>query len=206
MTTLNIGIASYGQMKARTLALARGERQVGKEEPKVWFTSIESLAKILSERNRELLLLIAREGPDSLTRLAELTGREKSNLSRTLKTMSGYGLIELERGERGTIIPQVPYDQLTHEEGENESAPARPPRTASSVGCDCKTPNGVERVQSFPAHRDRRKRWPHKGSEPSRRLSETTGPPFHPRSVLSFASEGNRLHDRTEQRGVVHHT
>ena len=67
MTTLNIGIASYDQMKTRTLAIARGERKVGKEEPKVWFTSIESLAKILSERNRELLLIIAREGPDSLT-------------------------------------------------------------------------------------------------------------------------------------------
>lgn len=139
MTTLNIGIASYDQMKTRTLAIARGELKVGKEEPKVWFTSIESLAKILSERNRELLLLIAREGLDSLTRLAELTGREKSNLSRTLKTMSGYGLIELERGVRGAIIPQVPYDQLiiniqlTHVEGENESAPTRPPRTASSV-------------------------------------------------------------------------
>lgn len=139
MTTLNIGIASYDQMKTRTLAIARGERKVGKDEPKVWFTSIESLAKILSERNRELLLLIAREGPDSLTRLAELTGREKSNLSRTLKTMSGYGLIELERGERGTIVPQVPYDQLniniqlTHTGGESESAPARSPRTASSV-------------------------------------------------------------------------
>ncbi len=76
-------------MNMRTLAIMRGERKVGKEEPKVWFTSVESLAKILSERSRELLLLIAREGPDSLNRLAELTGCEQSNLSRTLKTMSG---------------------------------------------------------------------------------------------------------------------
>lgn len=112
MTSLKIGIASYDQIKAHTMAIVRGERKVAKDDPKVWFNSIESLAKILSERNRQLLSIIAQEGPDSLTRLAELTGREKSNLSRTLKTMSSYGLIRLVKGERGTIIPQVPYDQL----------------------------------------------------------------------------------------------
>ena len=113
MTSLKIGIASYDQIKARTMAIARGERKVAKDEPKIWFASIESLAKILSERNRKLLALIACEGPDSLSKLAELTGREKSNLSRTLKTMSSYGLIKLVKGERGTIVPKVPYDQLS---------------------------------------------------------------------------------------------
>ena len=42
-----------------------------------WFTSIESFAKVLSARNRELLALIAREKPDSLTELAEPAGRNK---------------------------------------------------------------------------------------------------------------------------------
>ncbi len=112
MTTLKVGIASYEQMKARTMAIARGEHAITKDEPTVWFTSIESFAKILSERNRELLALILEETPDSLTRLAELAGRSKSNLSRTLKTMSQYGLVELSEGERGTVIPQVSYDRL----------------------------------------------------------------------------------------------
>ena len=35
-----------------------------------------------------------------------------SNLSRTLKTMSGYGLVELKRGQRRTVVPRVPYDQV----------------------------------------------------------------------------------------------
>ena len=112
MKTLKIGIADYGRMKARTLEIARGEYGPTKGEPTVWFTSIESFAKVLSERNRELLALIAREQPDSLTRLAALTGRSRSNLSRTLKTMSRYGLVELEKGRRGKLIPQVPYDQV----------------------------------------------------------------------------------------------
>lgn len=41
-----------------------------------------------------------------------MTGKAKSNLSRTLKTMKGYGLVRLERGERGRIVPKVTYDRV----------------------------------------------------------------------------------------------
>ncbi|MDE0096146.1 MAG: helix-turn-helix domain-containing protein [Gammaproteobacteria bacterium] len=110
MKTLKIGIAEYDRMKARTMAIARGEYKPARGEPKVWFTSVESFAKVLSQRNRELLALIARERPDSITELAEMSGRNKSNLSRTLKTMARYGLVELERGRRGSLAPRTPFD------------------------------------------------------------------------------------------------
>ena len=67
----------------------------------------------VSQRNRELLTLIAREQATSLTELAELSGRKKSNLSRTLKAMSQYGFVELQEGRRGTLVPRVPYDQVS---------------------------------------------------------------------------------------------
>ena len=95
--TLRVGIASYEQMKARTLAVARGKR-ARKDDPKIWFTSMESFAKVLSDRNRALLALIAETQPDSLAELSELSGRAKSNLSRTLKTMERYGLVQLQQG------------------------------------------------------------------------------------------------------------
>ena len=41
------------------MAIARGERRVAAGEPKVWFTSTESFAKVLSAGNRELLRIIA---------------------------------------------------------------------------------------------------------------------------------------------------
>lgn len=113
MKTLKIGIADYDRMKARTMAIARGKYKPARGEPAVWFTSIESFAKVLSGRNRELLAMIAREKPDSLTELAEISGRDKSNLSRTLKTMSRYGLVELKQGNRGTLVPRVPYDRVS---------------------------------------------------------------------------------------------
>jgi predicted transcriptional regulator len=112
MTTLKVGIASYDEMKARTLRIARGEQRVARDAPKVWFTSTESFAKLLSANNRELLRVIDEHAPGSLEELAQMTGRAKSNLSRTLKTMEGYGIIRLERGERGRVKPRVVADRV----------------------------------------------------------------------------------------------
>src|SRR5664279_1081735 len=113
MRTLRVGIASYEQMKARTLAIARGEYRPAADEPKVWFRSAESFARVLSDRNRALLGIIAESTPESLARLAELTGRQKSNLSRTLKTMERYGFVQLSRRARGSMIPRVPYQRIS---------------------------------------------------------------------------------------------
>lgn len=112
MKTLKVGIVSFDDMKARTMAIARGERKPRRGEPKVWFTSLESFAKVLSDHNRALLELIAEEKPESLAELAKLSGRAKSNLSRTLRTLEQYGLVHLERGYKGRIAPRVPYSDI----------------------------------------------------------------------------------------------
>ena len=113
MTTLKVGIASYEDFKERTMSIARGDFKPAADEPKVWFTSMESFAKILSDRNRELLAVIAELNPGSLTELAEKTGRAKSNLSRTLKTMERYGLVRFEQGEGRAQAPRVVYSDIT---------------------------------------------------------------------------------------------
>jgi predicted transcriptional regulator len=112
MMTLRVGIAPYEEMKARSLAIARGEVRPLPDEPKVWFTSTESFAKVLSASNRALLAEIAAQAPVSLTELAERTGRQKSNLSRTLRTMARYGFVTLRRDARGRIVPEVSYDAI----------------------------------------------------------------------------------------------
>jgi predicted transcriptional regulator len=109
---LRIGIASREQMKARTVAIARGELRPGPNDPKIWFTSLESLAQVLSSKNKLLLEIIRRVRPASLKELAELSGRKEGNLSRTLHTMARYRLVTLNRSERGTIVPSVPYDRV----------------------------------------------------------------------------------------------
>lgn len=117
MTVLRIGIATAEQYKARSLAIARGELKPAADDPKVWFTSIESVAKVLSERNRELLAVIAAERPESLQALADRTGRAKSNLSRTLKTMERYGLVRLERRGSRSIAPRATADRVSVDVG-----------------------------------------------------------------------------------------
>jgi predicted transcriptional regulator len=70
-------------------------------------------------------MVIATSAPASLSDLASLTGRKKSNLSRTLKTMQRYGFVTLERGPRGSMIPKVPYERVSL------SLPLAPPREAA---------------------------------------------------------------------------
>ena len=109
MKTLKIGIMSFADMQAYTIAIAKGKHKPKRGEPKVWFTSVESFARVLSERNRELLFLISAEKPRSLQELENISGRKVASLSRTLKTMEQYGIVSLKKGKQGRIKPSVEY-------------------------------------------------------------------------------------------------
>ncbi len=86
-----------GIRRADALATA-----VGKYVPTVWFPSMATMAAVLSEDNRAMLRLIHLRKPKSLTELAELTGRQVPNLSRTLRMMESYGLVAIEKNARET--------------------------------------------------------------------------------------------------------
>lgn len=115
MKTLQVGIADYEEIKARTMRIARGDEKPAPDDPKVWFTSTESFAQILSSGNRELLRVIDEQSPGSLEDLSRITGRAKSSLSRTLKTMANYGLVRMDPGEGQKVVPTVLYDRVTLE-------------------------------------------------------------------------------------------
>ncbi len=101
-----IGIMPQDQIRERVLAIARGDHKPEPNEPRIWFTSMKSLAEVLSDDNRALLRTIATTEPDSISALAQATGRKPGNLSRTLKTMSNYGIVDLKR-ERNAVRPIV---------------------------------------------------------------------------------------------------
>ena len=90
------------------LAIARGEFKPRSNDPKIWFTSMKSLAEVLSDDNRALLKIIRDTKPVSVSvsSLAAATGRKPGNLSRTLKTMSNYGIVEMRR-EKKQVRPIV---------------------------------------------------------------------------------------------------
>ncbi len=101
MKVVRIGIAPQARMiRERMLAIARGELKPKASDPKIWFTSMRSLSQVLSDENRALLEVIRTAKPESISELADLTGRKQGNLSRTLQTMSRYAA-----GRRRRALP-----------------------------------------------------------------------------------------------------
>lgn len=110
---IKIGIMSAEEFKKRTIAIAKGSYKPQRDEPKIWFNSIKSLASLLSEENQELLKLIIDTQPQSIKELEAPTGRKANNLLRTLRTMENYGFVKLIEGKKGKgrapLIPKVMY-------------------------------------------------------------------------------------------------
>lgn len=59
-TVLKVGIATVPEQRARFLAIAAGRRARGGDEPNVWFPSVASMARVLSDEN----MAHGRFGPD----------------------------------------------------------------------------------------------------------------------------------------------
>jgi len=122
--TMKVGIVSKGEYIKRTIAIAKGVYEPKKNEPKIWFESIKSMAQILSSENQELLEIIVTRQPQSLTELEEISHRSKSNLSRTLKTLEKYGVVKLKK-LNGCTVPEVKATDFKVEFGLNLSHPLK---------------------------------------------------------------------------------
>jgi len=106
MKTLRIGIAPASYVKKRMIDIARGSKPLP-GEPRVWVSSLDSLAKVLTEKNMLLLEMIRNDQPQSLTELARMSDRAVSNLSRTLHSMEKLGLVEFAERPNGRKVPTV---------------------------------------------------------------------------------------------------
>lgn len=77
----------------------------------IWFDSLKSVANVLSKENQQLLKVIAEQEPQSVTELAALTGRAVSNVSRTLKTLGKYNLVEMQ-STKSMLSPKVIHQEF----------------------------------------------------------------------------------------------
>ncbi len=112
MKQVKVGIMPLKDFQAYTKAIVTGKHKRKRGEPKIWFSSMASLAQVLSDQNRELLSLIAEQKPESISELARLSDRSQPNLTRTLKKMESYGLVKMKPGARGSKQPFVPYSDI----------------------------------------------------------------------------------------------
>jgi len=97
MKTIKIGVMPENKFQQYMLDIAAGRTIPKRGSPKIWFHSMKSLAEVLSDNNRALLKIIADEEPQTIKELAKISGRQPSNLSRTLKTFEHYGFITIEK-------------------------------------------------------------------------------------------------------------
>lgn len=111
MKSVKIGIMSQKAIRERTIAIAGGNYKPSQQEPKIWFPSIRSLAEVLSDENQVLLQIISQQKPNSIKELADITGRQPSNLSRTLKTLAAYGFVKLQKFKK-TVQPVTLFTQF----------------------------------------------------------------------------------------------
>jgi predicted transcriptional regulator len=94
------------------LDITKGARRPRPDEPRVWFTSWEALARVFSKQNMMLIEILRHAEPESVTELAKIVGREKTNVLRSLKTLKQFEIVDFEEGERGRKAPRLNYDDF----------------------------------------------------------------------------------------------
>jgi predicted transcriptional regulator len=112
---LRIGIAPRKHIHKRMLDIAKGVTRKHPNEPRVWFTSYEALARVLSKQNMLLIEMIRDAEPASVTELAKKVQRDKTNVLRSLKVLEGYEIVDFEEGKGGRRAPRLNYDAFVVE-------------------------------------------------------------------------------------------
>lgn len=125
--TIKIGIMPMKEQQQYMLDVLSGKREKIKDEPKIWFSSMESMCQILSTPNLMLLSTILECEPESLAELSDLTGRARSNLSRTIKSMEKVGLVSIEKvkgkhkpvlnADKLNLSIEIPYHEICQSDG-----------------------------------------------------------------------------------------
>ena len=75
---LRIGVSSKEAIRKRTIDIASGVLKPSEHDPKVWITTTQALAQLLSPENIGLLKIIQETHPASVSELARTTGVSKA--------------------------------------------------------------------------------------------------------------------------------
>ena len=103
---------------AETFEKVRKGRKVDKSRG-IYFTSLEAIRKVLTEKRLELLRVIKEQEPDSVYELAKILKRDIKNVNDDLELLKDIGLVSITKARkgRGRVIPRVNYDKIQLEIG-----------------------------------------------------------------------------------------
>jgi len=116
MKTVRIGVANDQEIRQRVMDIASGRIRATSQEPKIWVRSMDEFRKLLSEKNINLLAAIRLHQPDSVSQLAKQIQEDQGNLTKRLKMLASFGLVELKEGARTrgrtALVPKVTFDRI----------------------------------------------------------------------------------------------
>ena len=103
---------------AATFERARKGQKVARSQG-IYFTSLEAMRKILTEKRLELLHTIKEKEPESVYELSKIVNRDIKNVNEDLELLKSIGLVNMTRVRRGRqrLIPRVNYDKIQLEIG-----------------------------------------------------------------------------------------
>jgi len=103
---------------AQTFEKVRRGKKIDKRRG-VYFTSLEAMRKVLTEKRLELLHIIKEQQPDSVYELSKIVKRDLKNINSDLDLLRDIGLVSMSRARKGRerIIPRVNYDKIQLEIG-----------------------------------------------------------------------------------------
>lgn len=118
MKTLEIQIKSREQADTEFAEAFKGgpAKKKGPTKPGIYFTSLEAVRTLLTDKRLELLHLIRQHSPSSISQLASIAGRDFKNVHTDIKLLEDYGLIQLSKRRKtsktaGQTI-SVPYQAI----------------------------------------------------------------------------------------------
>ena len=99
MKTLEIRIKSRAQADAEFASAFKGahSRKKASAGRGIYFTSLEAVRALLTEKRLTLLHLIREHSPQSIYQLAKIAGRDFKNIHTDVMLLKDYGLIQMSR-------------------------------------------------------------------------------------------------------------
>jgi predicted transcriptional regulator len=118
MKTLEIQIKSRQRADAEFAEAFKGAhpRKKSTAKPGIYFTSLEAVRALLTDKRLALLHLVREHSPRSINQLAKLAGRDFKNVHADIMLLKDYGLVHLVKRQRtsktiGQAIT-VPYQAI----------------------------------------------------------------------------------------------
>ena len=114
MRTLDTAFEEWAQ----TFEKVRQGKKVDKSRG-VYFTSLEAMRKVLTEKRLELLHVIKDQQPDSVYELSKIVKRDIKNINHDLELLKNIGLVSMSKTRKGRerVIPRVNYNKIQLEIG-----------------------------------------------------------------------------------------